>query len=304
MSEFRCNNPCPDKNSSGNPISALAWMQFVDNHNNRHHKCGENPCCDEPDGAIATIFNPADAAHYVTGQLIYYNNKIYVTNKNNPAGIPGSSPDYTEAGGATGATGATGPTGATGIAGAATLPTYDPTQTGAYVPGQLIIGLDGIIYIVQVTGPSGTPGSSSNYEPLRGITGATGGNGATGATGPTGPTGATGAAGNSGPTGATGASGSATVLIFNSTQAGSYLPGQLVIGPDGLVYVVLVANPTGVPGTSPDYSVLVGTTGATGPTGASGATEECIIQQQAGEKTGWPATVTGLISHIPACLDI
>ncbi|MEC0877274.1 collagen-like protein, partial [Bacillus atrophaeus] len=58
-----------------------------------------------------------------------------------------------------------------------------------------------------------------------------------------------------------------------------YLAGQVVLY-EGSSYVVNISNPSGVPGTSPDYTLLAsagptgpaGTTGDTGGTGATGVT--------------------------------
>jgi len=205
--------------------------------------------------AVSTGFNPADTGTYVPSQLVTHNGQLYIVNVANPSGTPGTSPDYTlVSGGASGITGATGPTGATG---AAVSTAFNPSDTGTYVPGQLIT-YNGQLYTVNVANPSGTPGTSPDYTLVSG--------GASGITGATGPTGATGAA---------------VSTAFNPSDTGTYVPGQLITY-NGQLYTVNVANPSGTPGTSPDYTLvsggasgvtgLTGATGATGDTGLTGAT--------------------------------
>jgi hypothetical protein len=63
-------------------------------------------------------YNPAQAVNYSYGQLVYYNNMLYVVNKDDPAGTPGTpGSDYVAVGG-NGSAGTVGPTGPTGPAGA------------------------------------------------------------------------------------------------------------------------------------------------------------------------------------------
>ncbi|WP_309446000.1 collagen-like repeat preface domain-containing protein [Bacillus cereus] len=78
--------------------------------------------------------------------------------------------------------------------------------------------------------------------------------------------GSTPGAGATGPTGATGTF--AGVQTFDPANAPTYQPGQVVIF-DGSSYVINEPNPQGIPGTSPDYT-LIASGGATGPTGATG----------------------------------
>ena len=248
-------------------------------------------------GSTATPFDPTQASTYTPGQLISYNGQLYTPNVANPTGTPGTSPDYTSLSGAgpTGATGLdgiTGPTGATGLdgitgptgvgstgptgaTGIATVTPFDPTQSATYVPGQLI-SYNGQLYMVHTTNPVGTPDTSSDYtlvsSSLTGPTGATGPAG-----GPTGPTGI----GLPGPTGATGI---ATVTPFDPTQSATYVPGQL-ISYNGQLYTPNVANPSGTPGSSPDYTLLSSSSSITGPTGVTGP---------AGGPTG-PTGATGAI---------
>ncbi|MCM3136654.1 collagen-like protein, partial [Paenibacillus polysaccharolyticus] len=56
---------------------------------------------------------------------------------------------------------------------------------------------------------------------------------------------------------------------FDPAVAPTYPAGQVVTF-NGSTYVTNVASPTGTPGTSPDYTLLV-SAGATGGTGATGA---------------------------------
>ena len=82
--------------------------------------CSFPPCCPcptgttNPSGACTPAnFDPALAAFYSAGQVIRYNNQLYLVNANNPQGIPGTSADFTLLS-STGTTGPQGPTGATG----------------------------------------------------------------------------------------------------------------------------------------------------------------------------------------------
>ena len=86
-----------------------------------------------------------------------------------------------------------------------------------------------------------------------------------GATGPTGPTGPTGA------TGATGPAGAGLDAVSEFTPGVPYSYGAMVFY-DGALYQVARSNPTGIPGSSPDYDLVTvtGATGATGPTGPAG----------------------------------
>ena len=97
-----------------------------------------------------------------------------------------------------------------------------------------------------------------------------------GAMGPTGPQGMPGPIGPTGPTGATGPTGPAGAGLDTISE---FVPGtQYALGTvlyyDGALYQANRSNPTGTPGTSPDYNLVTvtGPTGATGPTGSTGAT--------------------------------
>ncbi|MGG0661785.1 collagen-like protein, partial [Bacillus altitudinis] len=78
-----------------------------------------------------------------------------------------------------------------------------------------------------------------------------------------------GPAGPVGPTGPTGPAGGLTgVLPFNPSQSQDYEAGQVVTY-NGSTYIAKVDAPSGIPGLSPDYTLLAasGKTGPTGPTG-------------------------------------
>ena len=97
-----------------------------------------------------------------------------------------------------------------------------------------------------------------------------------GMTGPMGPTGPTGPQGPTGPTGSTGPIGPAgagleTVTSF--TPGFPYPRGSMLFY-NGSLYQAAVDNPTGTPGSSPDYNLIsvAGPTGSAGPTGPTGPT--------------------------------
>ena len=62
--------------------------------------------------------------------------------------------------------------------------------------------------------------------------------------------------GPAGPIGPAGPSGASLLTPFNPADTPTYLAGQLV-SYGGIAYVVTINNPTGTPGTSPDYKPLV-----------------------------------------------
>ncbi|QCT29510.1 BclA C-terminal domain-containing protein [Bacillus velezensis] len=147
--------------------------------------------------------------------------------------------------GATGPTGAIGPTGVTG-AGLQGIVAFNPLIAPTYTPGQVVL-YNGSSYVVNTASPAGIPDTSADYTLLA----------VAGSTGPIGPTGATGA-------GLTG------LTAFDPTAAPFYTAGQVVLY-EGASYVVNINNPSGIPGTSPDYTLLAAA-GPTGPTGVTGAT--------------------------------
>ncbi|GAF12414.1 flagellar hook-length control protein FliK [Bacillus sp. JCM 19045] len=94
------------------------------------------------------------------------------------------------------------------------------------------------------------------------------------------PTGATGIGwtGATGPTGVTGPTGMGFGAIepFDITRAPGYEVGQVVTF-QGSTYVVNTNAPIGIPGTSPEYTLIAaagatGATGSAGPTGFTGVT--------------------------------
>ncbi|PAE06853.1 hypothetical protein CHI12_14730, partial [Terribacillus saccharophilus] len=157
--------------------------------------------------------------------------------------------------GATGATGITGPTGEQGVGLQGVVPFN--AAAAPFYPVWQIVTYNGSLYISNVPSPSGLPGSSPDYTLLAS-------EGATGISGPIGPTGATGATGI----------GLDGVLPFDPIAAPTYPAGQ-VVSYEGGLYITNVASPSGVPGASLDYSLLIsGITGATGATGLNGVTGE------------------------------
>ncbi len=137
----------------------------------------------------SAAYDPGKASQYTQGQLIYYNGSLYVVDRNNPIGAPGTpGSGYTEivnkdrVGRGTGTA----------------VPTYSPALAPELKQGELIV-YEGKLYQVGKNGPSGSPGSSSDFISL------SGGAGTPGPTGPTGPAGGpTGPAGPTGPTGPAG----------------------------------------------------------------------------------------------------
>jgi len=219
--------------------------------------CGGSAAGQGPDGPMGPVgatgpagpgiiseFNPDDASNYKKGQLIVDGGNLYLVNKDDPQGVPGSSPDYTllPPDVTEGPAGPEGPQGPPGIE----IPaTFDPSETGNYKEGQLIYYQD-TIYMVNKDNPSGLPGESPDYtavtpDPV------------------------------SGPPGPTGPNGLDLPQAFNPDDAGSYKAGN-VIYYEGRLYVVCRDHPHGVPGSSPDYcpvnaQIILGPSGPAGPPG-------------------------------------
>ncbi|MCY8495958.1 collagen-like protein [Bacillus atrophaeus] len=166
-----------------------------------------------------------------------------VTGPTGPAGAIGPT-------GATGATGPAGPTGATGT-GLQGIVVFNPLVAPTYTVGQVVL-YNGSSYVVNTASPAGFPDASADYTLLA----------SAGPTGSTGPTGATGA-------------GLQGITPFDPAAAPFYLAGQVVLY-EGSSYVVNISNPSGVPGTSPDYTLLA-SAGPTGPTGVTGAGLQGIV---------------------------
>lgn len=130
---------------------------------------------------------------------------------------------------------------------------------------------DRLVGIIRATGVALTTAS----EGLGGG-GGQGPAGPSGPPGPAGPQGAPGFAGSQGipgPVGPAGPPGLTRTVEFNPVDSGAYESDQIVTF-EGSSYIVNTANPAGIPGISPDFTlfVSVGQTGATGPTGSAGIT--------------------------------
>ncbi|MGZ9868833.1 hypothetical protein ACU3L3_10430 [Priestia endophytica] len=188
-------------------------------------------------------FNPNQAPFYPEGQLVAYMGSLYITNTASPNGLPSTSPDYA----LIAAAGVRGETGATGIGLEGVVP-FNASAAPDYPAGQ-VVTYNGSLYIADIASPRGIPGSSPDYTLLA-------------AAGSTGPTGAQGA------TGATGVGFDEGVVTFNAASAPFYRAGELVAF-DGSLYVANVDSPSGIPGSSEDYTPIT-SGGATGPTGAPG----------------------------------
>ncbi|MEC5219454.1 BclA C-terminal domain-containing protein [Bacillus atrophaeus] len=170
-----------------------------------------------------------------------------------PTGPAGGPTGPAGAIGPTGATGATGPAGPTGVTGAGLqgIVVFNPLVAPTYTVGQVVL-YNGSSYVVKFASPAGFPDASADYTLLA----------SAGPTGSTGPTGATGA-------------GLQGITPFDLAAAPFYLAGQVVLY-EGSSYVVNISNPSGVPGTSPDYTLLA-SAGPTGPTGVTGAGLQGIV---------------------------
>ncbi|MEK4614167.1 collagen-like repeat preface domain-containing protein [Bacillus sp. FSL K6-0067] len=136
-----------------------------------------------------------------------------------------------------GSTGATGPTGVF-MGGQIFIP------GATYLAGQVVFYNDNA-YQVNLNNPQGIPGQSPDFTLISAI-------GAMGSTGATGPTGA----------------------FIGGQQfipGATYLAGQVVFY-NGNAYQVNQDNPQGIPGQSPDFTLIsaVGAIGTTGPQGATG----------------------------------
>lgn len=192
------------------------------------------------------------------------------TGPTGPAGGPAGSTGPIGPAGATGPTGPTGPTGVTG-AGLQGIVAFNPLIAPTYTPGQVVL-YNGSSYVVNTPSPAGIPDTSADYTLLA----------AAGSTGPIGPTGATGA-------GLTG------LTAFDPAAAPFYTAGQVVLY-EGASYVVNINNPSGIPGTSPDYTLLAAA-GPTGPTGVTGAGLQGIVPfdplAAAAYTAGQPVTFNG-----------
>ena len=112
---------------------------------------------------------------------------------------------------------------------------------------------------------------SNGCDPVAYIPGPPGPPGPPGCPGPRGPMGPRGATGPTGPTGPVGPAGAGIDTASQFVPGYPYAEGNMVYY-NGSLYQVLRNNPSGVPGTSPDFALVTvaGPTGATGPTGPMG----------------------------------
>ncbi|WP_277714819.1 BclA C-terminal domain-containing protein [Bacillus atrophaeus] len=170
-----------------------------------------------------------------------------------PTGPAGGPTGPAGAIGPTGTTGATGPAGTTGVTGAGLqgIVVFNPLVAPTYTVGQVVL-YNGSSYVVNTASPAGFPDASADYTLLA----------------------SAGPKGSTGPKGATGA-GLQGITPFDPAAAPFYLAGQVVLY-EGSSYVVNISNPSGVPGTSPDYTLLA-SAGPTGPTGVTGAGLQGIV---------------------------
>jgi hypothetical protein len=192
-----------------------------------------------PGPAVTAQGNWTPTGVYAQGDLVTWNNLIYIGLRASQNAQPDTHPQdwavYSSIGiqGPQGATGPMGPPGAQGPQG---------------VPGpQGPVGADGA---TGATGPAGAPGPTGNPGPQ----------GATGATGATGPT---------GPTGPQGVPGPSVVWRGNWTSAATYNPNDGV-SYNGSSYVAIATNVNNPPDTHPTEWQLIAQQGAVGPTGPQG----------------------------------
>ncbi|HCC34734.1 MAG TPA: hypothetical protein DEQ02_03535, partial [Ruminococcaceae bacterium] len=68
---------------------------------------------------------------------------------------------------------------------------------------------------------------------------------------------------------------------FDPAKAAGYTQGQIIVGPDGKIYIVGKNNPQGTPGSSPDYTPIAGSGKSSAavydPAKAAGYTQGQII---------------------------
>ena len=178
---------------------------------------------------------------------------------------------------------------------------FDAGEAAGYQAGQVVTH-EGSTYVATSGAPTGVPGGSASYALIaaRGLQGTPGEQGeagpagAQGEVGPTGPQGEIGPAGAAGPAGPAGPQGSLIALVaFDPAAAPAYLAGQPV-SYNGSTYIANVDAPTGIPGTSPDYTV-VAAKGDTGPMGTGGGGGGGAIIPFA---SGAPITITTLLGGL------
>ena len=121
-------------------------------------------------------FDPNEAGNYVMGQVVYYNGNLYLVNKDNPSGFPGSSPDYTLISNES-------IVGPMGPAGNTVVQPYTPD--GIYKQGDLVY-YNGNLYGVNRDNPVGPPDQSSDFSLIQNFYSVTGPQGPQGPQGPMG----------------------------------------------------------------------------------------------------------------------
>lgn len=243
---------------------------------------GENPFTN------TVAFDAGEAPGYQAGQVVTHEGSTYIATAGAPTGTPGSSASYILIAarglqGTPGEQGEAGPAGPQGPQGVAGLtgpigPVGPQGETGS-------IGPQGLQGETGSTGPVGPAGPQGETGPvgLQGIQGEIGPIGPQGIHGEIGPAGAIGPVGPAGPQGSLSA-----LVVFDPAIAPTYLAGQPV-SHNGSTYKANVDAPTGIPGTSPDYTV-VAARGDTGPVGPAGSGTGAIIPFA----SGTPITITTL----------
>jgi hypothetical protein len=194
-----------------------------------------------PGPAVTAQGNWVNTAVYAQGDLVTYNNLIYIGLRASQNAQPDTHPQDWAVYSSVGIQGPSGPPGATGPSG----------PTGPQGPQ----GIQGAVGSDGATGPPGAQGAQG----AKGDPGPTGATGAPGSTGPAGP---------QGPQGVPGPQGQSVNWRGTWSSANAYNPY------DGVVYngssYVAIAPSTNVPPPEVAHWELIAQAGATGPTGATG----------------------------------
>ena len=198
-----------------------------------------------PDGLdgqeIPQEYDPNYSNQYYRGDVVWYGGALWHVLVDDPQGTPGNSSDFEKIDSSP-VVGATGPTGPQGPAAPAVSMPYDPNVTVTYCQGDLIV-YNGQLYMVNKCDPQGTPGSSGDYTLISMMV-------VQGYTGPTGPTGDT------------------IALPYDPDQSCYYNKGDMIYY-KGHLFVVNVHCPQGIPGQSPDFT-MIENSNINGPTGPQG----------------------------------
>jgi len=96
-----------------------------------------------------------------------------------------------------------------------------------------------------------------------------------------------GGSGPMGPDGPMGDSGPAMSTPFDPSQTGTYVAGQIIYS-NGALWVVNQNQPQGIPGASPDYSLITDAVaqGQTGPTGPTGIDGQSVVEPYDPDESG------------------